>query len=86
MKRINGFDERMAYGIGYDDDEIIARIRMLGVQMIIKDDISVIHQYHESLWSHPNATHLCTINRRHLEEIKRINKPYANTIPLWSGI
>lgn len=85
MKKINGFDERMANGIGYDDDEIIQRIRMLGVEMIIKDDVSVIHQYHDSLWQHPNGAYLCEINRRHLNDIRRANNPYANTKPLWTG-
>ena len=85
MKKINGFDERMAHGIGYDDDEIIQRIRMLGIQMIIKDDVSVIHQYHDSLWQHPNGAYLCEVNRRHLHDIRLSNNPYANTKPLWTG-
>jgi len=85
MKKINGFDERLAYGIGYDDDEITLRIRMLGLDMVIKDDISVIHQYHSSLWEHPNAAHLCEMNRRLKEEIRRENKSYVNSKSLWSG-
>lgn len=86
MAKLNGFDERLSNGIGYDDDEIIARIRMLGVNMIIKDDVNVIHQHHPTLWQHPNGAYLCEINRRLTDEIRRSNNPYAsNPKPLWPG-
>ncbi len=86
MAKLNGFDERLAMGIGYDDDEIVARIRMLGLNLVINDNISVIHQYHSTLWTHPNVSHLCEINRRLSHQIQLENKPYANITPLWSGI
>ena len=85
MAKLNGFDERLANGIGYDDDEIVMRIRMLGVQMIIKDDISVVHQYHTSLWEHPNGGYLCEMNRRLVQQSRMENKPYVNITPLWTG-
>jgi glycosyltransferase involved in cell wall biosynthesis len=86
MAKLNGFDETFAGGIGYDDDEIVARIRMLGINMIIKDDVSVIHQYHPTLWAHPNGAYLCEINRRHLHNTRVLNNPYAqNSGPLWNG-
>lgn len=49
MAKLNGFDERFAYGIGYDDDEIIVRIKILGLKLIVVDSVSVVHQYHSSL-------------------------------------
>ena len=85
MAKLNGFDERLAGGIGYDDDEIVARIRMLGINMVIKDDVQVVHQYHSSLWEHPNGAYLCEMNRRIVQQIRMENKPYVNTIPLWNG-
>lgn len=86
MAKLNGFDERFSNGIGYDDDEIVARIKMLGLKMIIKDDVSVIHQHHPTLWAHPNGAYLCEVNRRILHQVRIMNKPYAeNSGPLWNG-
>jgi glycosyltransferase involved in cell wall biosynthesis len=86
MAKLNGFDERFAYGIGYDDDEIIVRIRKLGLNMIIEDKLSVIHQYHSSLWEPPNAAQLCEKNRLLIENYtRRENKCSVNLIKLWSG-
>lgn len=88
MNKLNGFDERFAYGIGYDDDEIIVRIRILGLELKIEDNVSVIHQYHPSLWNYGENTHfLCEKNRLILQNhTRRENKYSANLIKLWSGI
>ena len=55
MAKLNGFDERFAHGIGYDDDEFIARIKILGLKMIIEDNLSVLHQYHKSVYGRLSA-------------------------------
>jgi glycosyltransferase involved in cell wall biosynthesis len=87
MAKLNGFDERFAMGIGYDDDEIIVRIKILGLKLHIEDNISVIHQYHPSLWTSPNAGYLCEKNRLILQNCTiKENKYNANLIRLWSGI
>jgi glycosyltransferase involved in cell wall biosynthesis len=84
MNKLNGFDERYAHGVGYDDDEIIARIRKLGLTLIIEDNVSVIHQYHASLWTHPNTAMLCERNRALLQNVTRLENKYdANLIRLW---
>lgn len=84
MAKLNGFDERFAHGIGYDDDEIIERIKILGLRLHIEDSISVIHQYHPTLWTATNTTQLCEVNRRILfNNTKRENKYQANLIKLW---
>ena len=86
MAKLNGFDERYAHGIGYDDDELIARVRILGLKLTITDDVSVIHQYHKSLWEGPNTGQLCERNRIILHHnTHRENKFNANIIKLWSG-
>jgi GT2 family glycosyltransferase len=86
MRKLNGFDERFALGIGYDDDELIIRIRKLGLQLIIEDKISVLHQYHTSLWEPPNAGQLCERNRQIVENCTRRENRYdANVIRLWNG-
>ena len=51
MSKLGGFDERFAYGIGFDDDEFVLRVRRLGLKIIIEDDLSVIHQYHNKDFS-----------------------------------
>jgi glycosyltransferase involved in cell wall biosynthesis len=65
MKKLNGFDERYAYGVAYDDDEFIKRIERLGLIRIINDDISVIHQYHPPfLYNIPNNGQIHEKNKR----------------------
>lgn len=49
LKDLNGFDERYANGIGFDDDEILDRIKRKGLDVKIIDDYSVIHQWHYSM-------------------------------------
>lgn len=44
--KLNGFDERLSYGWGFDDWELVTRIRRLGLQIIIPNDQLVFHQYH----------------------------------------
>lgn len=47
MEMIGGFDERYAEGLAYEDDEILARIRRAGIEVIIIDNPFVIHQKHK---------------------------------------
>lgn len=49
MIKLNGFDERYAYGIAYDDREILHRIHILGLKILsygIEHPIC-FHQYHD---------------------------------------
>ena len=46
MDKLNGFDERYALGVGFDDNELIVRIGRLGLKKSINDNISAIHQFH----------------------------------------
>jgi glycosyltransferase involved in cell wall biosynthesis len=64
IMKLRGFDERYAPGIGYDDDELIVRIRRLGLKLTIEDKISVMHQYHDTFfWNMPNAASLTERNQ-----------------------
>lgn len=70
MKKLNGFDERYAPGIGYDDDELIVRISRLGLKLMIEDKISVIHQYHDTVfWNRPDSEVLTEKNRSLLHNV-----------------
>lgn len=64
LEKLNGFDERYAMGIAYDDNEFIERIKRLGLKLIISDDVSVIHQWHPTVFYNKN-------NVRNLQQINK---------------
>ena len=62
LEELGGFDERYADGIGYDDMDLIARIRRKGMSVEIVDDPYVIHQAHTPT-DYTNNQDLLTRNR-----------------------
>jgi GT2 family glycosyltransferase len=48
MDELNGFDERYSNGIGFDDDEFLYRIRLMGLNVQIIDEPFALHQWHYS--------------------------------------
>jgi predicted glycosyltransferase involved in capsule biosynthesis len=48
MDSLNGFDERYSNGIGFDDDELLHRIKMMGLKIEIHDSPFALHQWHYS--------------------------------------
>ena len=46
LSELNGFDERYATGMSYDDNEFLRRIYRLKLKVMISDDNIVYHQYH----------------------------------------
>jgi len=46
MDKLNGFDERYANGIGFDDDEFLFRVKLLNLNIEIHDNPFAIHQWH----------------------------------------
>lgn len=46
LLRLGGFDERYATGTAYDDEELVVRVRRMGLAVEIIDDHAVIHQWH----------------------------------------
>lgn len=50
MDKLNGFDERYANGIAFDDSEFISRVGFLGLNKEINDDVIVLHQYHSKIY------------------------------------
>lgn len=55
---LNGFDERYANGSGWDDDDLIRRIRLKGMNVRIVDDPYSVHLFHSR-----NSTHFAQLNR-----------------------
>ena len=46
LLELNGFDERYATGMSYDDNEFLRRIYRLKLNVMISDENIVYHQYH----------------------------------------
>ena len=46
MDELGGFDERYAEGHAFDDDELLLRIRLMGLKMEIVNEPIAIHQWH----------------------------------------
>lgn len=46
LVKLNGFDERFSFGVGYDDDDFLNRIKKLGLKIEITSDPFVFHQWH----------------------------------------
>lgn len=56
LRALNGFDERFAFGIDYDDTEFVRRVKNLGLKITFVSDPMVVHQPHPKSLSHANAT------------------------------
>ena len=48
MDILGGFDERYGSGSSYDDDELLHRIKLLGLDIKIVDEVIGVHQWHYS--------------------------------------
>lgn len=71
MDKLNGFDERFAPGFDWDDNEIVERIKRLGVKLIITDETDLaLHQHHDSFfYSKPEALQLSGENKVRLKTL-----------------
>jgi GT2 family glycosyltransferase len=64
IHKLGGFDERYALGTSYEDNELVERIKRMGLKMIIADEVSVIHQWHHTFqYSLSNTNALQERNR-----------------------
>jgi glycosyltransferase involved in cell wall biosynthesis len=63
MLKLNGYDERYAAGCCYSDDDLVMRIKRLGLKMEIPRNPFVVHQYHASSGGAPNFEALTIKNR-----------------------
>jgi len=49
LDTLKGFDEQFAHGIGFDDDEFLARVKHLGLEVVIPSAPPMsVHQWHYS--------------------------------------
>jgi len=77
LRRLNGFDERLADGYCFEDDELLARVLMLGLQVEITDHPFVVHQYHARSYVPTNWLELFRRNSQRFEAIRRAGNPVA---------
>lgn len=67
LNKLRGFDERLAMGIAYDDDEFIQRIRKR-LKIIFVDEYKVLHQ------NHYNPESSSYQNRKNKDDLFKYNK------------
>jgi len=75
MRKLNGFDERFSDGYCFEDDEFLARVRALGLEVEITDSPFVVHQWHDRNYVPKNWSQLFEVNRTLFDQI-RIKKEY----------
>jgi len=63
MMQLNGYDERFSSGCGYGDDNLLHRIRRMGLRVRIIDAPFVVHQWHYDLPTPWNKPELAAKNR-----------------------
>lgn len=84
MRKLNGFDERYANGIGWADLELVQRIKRLNLNLIVVDDIVVVHQFHESIWEHiPDYEERAERNKKLLYEVTLNETGYTANMYKW---
>jgi len=74
MRKLNGFDESFSDGYCFEDDELLARVKMLNLTVEITDTPFVVHQWHDRDYVPRDWTHLYEVNRNLLDQIKLKNK------------
>lgn len=67
--KLNGFDERFAYGLSFDDDYLVRQVRNLGLKIEITSYPFVVHQWHENTQKMSQHYDLWKANERVLYEL-----------------
>lgn len=71
MIRLNGYDERFSPGCGYGDNDLLRRVRIMGLDFKIIDDPFVVHQWHYNGMGVPeNKPELVERNRQLFQSLK----------------
>jgi len=70
IRKLNGFDERFSKGYCFEDDELLARIKMLKLNIEITDSPFVVHQWHDRNYVPANWQHLYDMNKLRFEWIR----------------
>ena len=83
LESINGFDERYKYGMEFDDNEFLDRIKRKGLEIVNIDDPFSVHQYHQSTYGgciidgkYMSYEHLSLINYNIYDQITQNETMY----------
>ncbi len=79
LDRLKGFDERFKDGPCYDDDDLVRRVKKLGLQIVSPTDPFVVHQWHESNHIYQEDSH-----QRFLNNQKIYQDIVSGALPRWS--
>jgi glycosyltransferase involved in cell wall biosynthesis len=77
MIRLNGFDEGFSDGYCFEDDELLARVRMLGLKVEITDYPFVVHQWHDRNYVPANWSPLYRKNKDQYDRLVAENNHVA---------
>jgi hypothetical protein len=69
LKKLNGFDERLKDGIGYEDDLFLFQVKSLGLRVEVTSEPFVYHQWHDH--SHNHYPELVANNKALFEELTK---------------
>lgn len=67
--KLNGFDERLAYGLSFDDDYFVRQVRNLGLKIEMPVYPFVVHQWHENTQKMSKYKDLWKHNERVMNEL-----------------
>jgi len=72
--KLNGFDERFSFGLGYDDDYFLHQVRCLGLKVEITSEPFVFHQWHYNTTRPRSWGGLMEMNWELFEKLKERNE------------
>lgn len=70
MRKLNGFDERFYEGYCFEDDEFLARVKILGLKVEITASPFVVHQWHDRNYVPANWNELFNKNGKLFEQVR----------------
>jgi glycosyltransferase involved in cell wall biosynthesis len=79
LDKLRGFDERLAKGLCYDDDDFVRRIQKLGLSIKNIDTPYVIHQWHNSEHIYQTDSHSLFLDNQ-----KLYGQILSGELPSWS--
>jgi hypothetical protein len=69
LVKINGFDERFAHGVSFEDEYLVTQIKRLGLTINIIDYPFVVHQWHPSWMTIDRVPELWKVNSQVIHSI-----------------
>ncbi|HBE42009.1 MAG TPA: hypothetical protein DDW27_12545 [Bacteroidales bacterium] len=71
LRKLNGYDERFSNGYAYGDDNLLSRVKKMGLKIEITASPFVVHQWHYSRQQLQNQEELAERNRNLFLELDK---------------